>query len=104
MRVPAVAQQVKDPVLSLWWLRLLLMHRLDPRPAQWVRHPALLQLWCTGPIPGLGTSMCHNQSCKTKNYGNSMSMEDASKLILAPSKLCVFSEFPNLSDPHFLLL
>ena len=40
-----VAQQVKDPVLSLLWLRLLC---------------------CLGTIPGLGTSTCHRHSQKKK--------------------------------------
>ena len=30
--VPAVAQWVKDPALSLQWLGLLLKHGFDPQP------------------------------------------------------------------------
>ena len=32
-----MVQQVKDPVLSLWWCR--------HHPVQWVQGPALPQLW-----------------------------------------------------------
>ena len=40
-----MAQQVRDPGLSLQWLGSLLRCRFDPSPAQWVKDPALLQLW-----------------------------------------------------------
>lgn len=34
--VLAGAPRVKDPVLFLQWLGLLLRHRFDPHPLQWV--------------------------------------------------------------------
>ena len=37
--VPAVAQLVKDPVLSLWHSESI------PRPLQWLKDPVLPQLW-----------------------------------------------------------
>ena len=45
-RDPAVTQQLKDPVLSLQWLRLLLWHGF-------------------GLIPGPGTYTCHGHGQKT---------------------------------------
>ena len=39
--VPAVAQQVRDPGLSLQWLGSLLRCRFDPSPAQWVKDPGI---------------------------------------------------------------
>ena len=40
LRVPTVVPQVKDLALSLR------QHGFDPHPAQWVKDPASLQLWC----------------------------------------------------------
>ena len=82
-----------DPVHSKWW-PLIWAHMLlvefqlwhsgltiwlfsvevlvwSPGPVQWVKYPALLQLWLTSvpppdTIPGPGTSMCHGCGWKRK--------------------------------------
>ena len=46
MGAPAVAQWVKDLVLSLWWLESLWWLSSIPGPAQGAKDLALLQLWC----------------------------------------------------------
>ena len=70
--VPAVAQRVKDPMLSLQWLKPLLRHRFD----LWSSTNGL-KIWCcytcgidcscgSHSIPGLGTSICCGCSQKKK--------------------------------------
>ena len=52
-----VAQQVKDPVLSLMWLRLLLWHRFDP----WSRHFHMPWVW-----PSIHQSITQKQTNKIR--------------------------------------
>ena len=40
-----MAQRIKDPVLSLQQPGSLLRQGLAPNPLQWVKDPALRQLW-----------------------------------------------------------
>ena len=43
--VLAMVPWVKDPALSLWWLRLLLRHSSIPSLAQWIKDWVLPLLW-----------------------------------------------------------
>ena len=53
-----VVQWVMDPMLPLLQLRSLSRCSFDPRPAKWVKDPALLQ-WRhrSQPVPRPGTSI-----------------------------------------------
>ena len=69
-------KRIHSKEIPLWHNRIIsvsgaLERRLDPRPAQWVKDPALLQLWLTlqlwlGSDPWPGNSTCCGVAKKKK--------------------------------------